>query len=342
MGFTTTAIEVGERVPWPDIMTRYGIAMLVGRTRRRLARMGNDGDQGFATRMSNAPIALNTGEANAQHYELPAAFFALFLGPRRKYSCCFYDDPECSLAEAEELALAETAARAGLGDGMRILELGCGWGSLSLWMAAAYPSARITSVSNSHSQRAHIVSEAGRRGLANLEVITADMNDFDTPGRFDRVISIEMFEHMSNWTALLERISGWLKPDGRLFVHVFAHSDVPYRFDTANRADWIARHFFTGGIMPSHGLIGRASPRFEVEADWRWSGSHYARTAEHWIGNFDREREAIDRILRDIYGADAALWRRRWRLFLLATAGLFGHQGGDIWGVSHYRLKPRH
>ena len=224
--------------------------------------------------------------------------------------------------------------------GQRILELGCGWGSLSLWMARHFPQARITSVSNSHSQRDYITRTARERGYGNLEVVTADMNAFATDERFDRVVSVEMFEHMSNWRALLGRIHGWLAPDGRLFIHVFNHRETPYRFEIDDREDWIAQHFFTGGIMPSHGLIRHFSSIFTVEAEWLWNGTHYQRTALDWLANYDRNVPQIEKILRKVYSGDWVLWRRRWRLFFLATAGLFGHANGTEWGVSHYRLAP--
>jgi len=207
-------------------------------------------------------------------------------------------------------------------------------------MAERLPNARITSVSNSASQRATIEAEARALGLTNLTVVTADMNDFDTAQKYDRVVSVEMFEHMANWRALLGRVHGWLAPGGKLFVHVFAHRSTPTRFDHTDEADWIAKYFFTGGIMPSHGLMRLFADLFTVEADWRWSGAHYRRTANDWLENFDRNADRIAPLLRGVYGADAALWQRRWRLFFLATAGLFGHAGGSEWGVSHYQLAP--
>lgn len=328
-----------ERLPLPDSVTRAGIALLVDRTRRKLVRADVTDEAAFAATMANYPIAEHVAAANEQHYELPPEFFALVLGPRRKYSCCLYEGAD-TLAEAEERALAETGHHADLADGQRILELGCGWGSLSLWMAEQFPAAEIVAVSNSRPQRAFIEAEAARRGLRHLRVITADMNEFAPEGRFDRVVSVEMFEHMSNWTALLRRIHGWLRPDGRLFLHVFSHRSMPYRFDHRDRADWIAQHFFTGGVMPSHGLIRHLPIPFAVEDEWRWSGSHYSRTAEDWLVNYDVHAGVIGRILGTVYGADAPLWRRRWRLFFLATARLFGDSGGATWGVSHYRLQP--
>jgi cyclopropane-fatty-acyl-phospholipid synthase len=333
------AIRAVETTPLPDPVTRAGIRYLVGTRRRSLARAPDSSAQ-FARDMLTHAIAEHTDAANAQHYELPPRFFALTLGARRKYSCCLYPTGHESLDQAEELALAETIAHADLADGQRILELGCGWGSLSLTMAERLPGATITAVSNSLPQRRHIQAEARARGLNNLIVITADMNSFVPTGRFDRVVSVEMFEHMANWQALLTRLRGWLEPEGRLFLHVFSHRSQPYRFDTADRTDWIAQHFFTGGIMPSHGLIAQFPGLFRVEADWRWSGTHYARTARDWLARFDANRAAIDQLLAQVYGGDARLWARRWRLFYLATEGLFGHAGGDEWGVSHYRLAP--
>ena len=249
-----------------------------------------------------------------------------------------------TLREAEEEALRQTVDHAGLADGQDILELGCGWGSLSLWMARRFPNARIVSVSNSQSQRQFIDAQAAARGLRNLVVITEDMNVF-APNRtfdrqlFDRIVSVEMFEHMMNWRALLFRARSWLKEDGRLFLHIFTHRAGAYLFDRANKEDWIAQHFFTGGVMPSHQLIRQYNDLFSVEREWRWSGTHYARTACDWLKNFDSHRDAIAEILRPVYGADTALWMRRWRWFFLATAGLFGHAAGNEWGVSHYLLK---
>jgi cyclopropane-fatty-acyl-phospholipid synthase len=207
-------------------------------------------------------------------------------------------------------------------------------------MARSFPAARVTAVSNSASQRAFILARAQERGLGNLEVVTCDMNVFDTDERFDRIVSVEMFEHMANWRGLLAKARGWVKPDGRLFVHVFTHRTTPYRFDLNDEADWIGKYFFSGGVMPSHGLIGHFPDLFTLEQDWRWSGLHYQRTALDWLANYDRNLPQIRPVLEEVYGRDATLWHRRWRLFYLATAGLFGHRGGNEWGVSHYRLKP--
>ena len=334
------AVIAAERLPLPDSLLRAGIGRMVGRTDETLARTPAHGDREFARRMSAFPIADHTADANEQHYELPAEFFGLILGPRRKYSSCFYADSAEDLAGAEDGALTLTMAHAALEDGQDVLELGCGWGSLTLRMAETFPASRITAVSNSRGQRTFIESQLRERGLANVTVITADMNTFE-PGRtYDRIVSVEMFEHMSNWRALLGRTRTWLRPDGRLFLHVFTHGKASYRFDHDDKDDWIAQHFFTGGIMPSHDLIRQYPDLYVVEADWTWSGDHYRRTADAWLRNFDRNRPAIMALLRRHYGKEAGLWRRRWRLFFLATAGLFGHRGGAVWGVSHYLLKP--
>ncbi|HTZ01357.1 MAG TPA: cyclopropane-fatty-acyl-phospholipid synthase family protein [Xanthobacteraceae bacterium] len=340
MNLAQVMIDVGERLPWPDAVTRTAIRGLVGRTRRRLARAPQVTDPQFAAAMAQFPIAMNAEAANAQHYEIPAEFFALVLGPQRKYSCCLFDGGAETLAAAEERALAVTARHAGLADGQRILELGCGWGSLSLWMARHFPSARITAVSNSHSQRAYIAAAAAQEALGNLDVVTADMNSFAPDGCFDRVVSVEMFEHMSNWRPLLVRMRDALAPGGRMFIHVFSNARTAYRFAAGDKSDWIAQYYFTGGIMPSHGLMRQFGDCFAVEDCWRWSGTHYRRTAAGWLANFDAKADAVAAVLRDVYGGEAALWQRRWRLFFLATMGLFGHAGGEEWGVSHYLLAP--
>ena len=340
MSMMSSAINAFERLPLPDAVTAAGITFLCDRTRRSLTQYEQDQDIVFLDEMRQRPVAEHTDAANDQHYEIPPEFFSHILGPRRKYSSCLYQSKGDTLAMAEEHALADTARHADLADGQEILELGCGWGSLSLWMAEHYPNSRITAVSNSHGQRSYIEGQAAERGFRNLRVITADMNDFTPPGTYDRVVSVEMFEHMANWQPLLERIRAVLKPDGRLFLHVFSHKTAPYRFDRENKADWIAQHFFTGGIMPSHGLIRRFDSLFNVEAEWLWNGVHYQRTALDWLANYDRNAAAIEVILKQVYGTGWVLWRRRWRLFFLATAGLFGNNNGTEWGVSHYRLSP--
>lgn len=333
-------IGAAERAPLPDALLTAGVDLLVAGARRKHGVPDTAHDEAFAADMVNYPIAVQPDEANRQHYEIPAAFFEKILGPRLKYSCCRFPYDETNLADAERIALDQTIENAGLADGQAILELGCGWGSLTLEMAERFPSAFIVAVSNSSSQRAFILARAAERNLNNVTVITADMAKFNADRRFDRIVSVEMFEHMSNWQALLAKTRSWLAEDGRLFIHVFTNRGRSYRFDHADPADWIAQHFFTGGIMPSEGLIDCFPDLYSVEARWHWSGEDYAKTARRWLAMFDQNDAEIRAILAQIYGPEAPVWRRRWRLFFLATAGLFGHAGGSVWGVSHYLLAP--
>jgi cyclopropane-fatty-acyl-phospholipid synthase len=339
MSFTSTIIGTAERVPLPDVIIRAAIHRLCSRTALRLATGNAESDAWFADAMAARAIAEHADAANAQHYEVPAAFFAQVLGPNRKYSSCFYKGPASTLQEAEEEALRQTVGHADLADGQSILELGCGWGSLSLWMARQFPHSLITAVSNSNSQREYIEEEARWRSLTNLRVITQDMNVFEPKAQFDRIVSVEMFEHMMNWRELMTRIGVWLKPDGRFFLHIYTHRSGAYLFNRNDGEDWIAQRFVTGGVMPSHHLIRQYADLFEVEKEWRWSGVHYQRTARDWLDNFDAHRDEIEGVLREVYGSDTALWIRRWRWFFLATSGLFGYAGGSEWGVSHYLLR---
>jgi cyclopropane-fatty-acyl-phospholipid synthase len=339
MSFVSTIIDTAERVPLPDLIIRAAIYRMCSRTATRLADGSGERDAAFAREMADRAIAGHADAANTQHYEVPAAFFARVLGPNRNYACLFYKGEASTLQEAEEEALRQTEAHADLADGQSILELGCGWGSLSLFMARRFPHSQIVAVSNSNSQREYVEGEAARRGLENLRVVTADMNAFDPAGTFDRIVSVEMFEHMLNWRQLLTRVRSWLKPDGRLFMHIFSHRSGTYLFDSADPDDWIAQHFFTGGVMPSHHLIRQYADMFEIEKEWRWSGTHYQRTALDWLANFDAHANEIEAVLRGLYGSDTALWMRRWRWFFLAMSGLFGYADGSEWGVSHYRMK---
>jgi cyclopropane-fatty-acyl-phospholipid synthase len=272
---------------------------------------------------------------------VPAEFFAHVLGPHRKYSCCWYPEGAATLEEAERASLELTCEHADLEDGMDVLELGCGWGSLTLFMAERYPGSRITAVSNSSSQRESILGRARERGLGNLEVITADVNAFEPEGHFDRVVSVEMFEHMRNWEELLRRIAGWIRPEGRALIHVFRHRERAYLFRTDGPANWMGRHFFTGGLMPGRELFREFAEDLAVTRIWDWDGTHYARTSEAWLRNLDRSRAEVMPILESTYGKrHARRWFRRWRVFFMACAELFGHAGGSEWGVSHYRLEP--
>jgi cyclopropane-fatty-acyl-phospholipid synthase len=341
------AISLAERGLVPEPLLRAGIRHLL---RDRLAaeeRRHADREEAlrrFVTRMAAAELAPTPEAANRQHYEVPTAFFRVVLGRHLKYSSALWEPGVASLDEAEAAMLERTCARADLSDGQRVLELGCGWGSLSLFMAARYPSARFLAISNSRSQGEHVRAEARARGLANLEVRTADMNGFaPEPGaRFDRIVSVEMFEHMRNWPELFRRVHGWLAPGGRVFVHVFAHRRFAYPFEVDGDGDWMARHFFTGGIMPSHDLPARIPGPLEVEESWLVPGTHYARTAEAWVERLDANRAAALAALgRDLPPAEARRQLHRWRIFFLACAELFGFRGGAEWVVSHHRLRAR-
>jgi cyclopropane-fatty-acyl-phospholipid synthase len=294
-------------------------------------------ENAFVAGMDTGPIALVPERANEQHYEVPAAFFGEVLGPRRKYSACLWPDAGGRLEQAEEAALAATCERAGIADGQQVLELGCGWGSLTLWIAERYPGCRVTAVSNSRPQRAHIAAVAEQHGLGNLEVVVADMNAFATDRRFDRVVSVEMFEHMRNWRALFARVHGWLEPGGRFFQHVFCHRAAPYEFLDQGPSDWMTRHFFAGGIMPSDDLPLRFQDHLRLVARWRWSGRHYARTLEAWLARMDARRERVWPVLEATYGPREVLrWWVRWRIFFMACAELFAWDQGREWYVAHY------
>ncbi|MCU0727048.1 MAG: cyclopropane-fatty-acyl-phospholipid synthase family protein [Planctomycetes bacterium] len=331
-------LRLAEKGRLPEFLIRYGIRRLcrrrLGDEERRDRSLAD-----FATLMRKGPVAPVPEKANEQHYELPPEFFRAVLGPRLKYSSCLYPTGRETLAEAEEAALHATAEHALLADGQRVLELGCGWGSLTLHMAGRFPGSRITAVSNSAPQREFILARAAERGQSNVEVLTADMNEFAAPDRYDRVVSVEMFEHMRNWEELLRRISGWLAPEGRLFLHVFAHRAHAYEFETGGRADWMGRHFFTGGIMPADRLLDEFAGDLAIEDRWVWDGTHYARTAKAWLANQDARRAELWPVLERIYGPAAKLWWNRWRIFFLSCAELFGFRRGSEWHVCHYRLR---
>ncbi|MBN1673838.1 MAG: class I SAM-dependent methyltransferase [Kiritimatiellae bacterium] len=333
-------VDAAEKGWLPDAAVRAGIRALHGRRlREERARWdAADGDRlaAFIRELRDKPIAVNTEQANAQHYELPSDFFRRMLGPHRKYSSAYWPEGVERLEEAEEAMLRLTCRRAGIADGMRVLDLGCGWGSLTLWVAAHYPRAQVTAVSNSESQRETILDRAAQRGLGNVRIITADMNAFVPEGRFDRILSVEMFEHMRNPEALMRRAARWLRPEGKLFVHVFAHRDYAYLFDISGEMDWMARHFFTGGMMPSRRLLPALDSGLCPAREWSVNGRHYARTLHAWLERLDAQREAILALFRTVYGNEAGRWFRRWRLFLMACEELFGYEHGNEWFVAHY------
>lgn len=338
----SSAIELMERGFVADCVTRAGIRRLC---EKRLAGLDRSpaAQDSFRQMVSSGPVALVPEKANEQHYEVPAEFFRLVLGARLKYSSCYWPTGGESLDAAEEESLRITCERAQIADGQRILELGCGWGSLTLWMAENYPQSHITAVSNSSSQREFILNAARQRGIdGRLSVVTADMNHFQPEETFDRVVSVEMFEHMNNHAELLRRVSTWLNDDGKLMVHIFCHRECSYRFVDANADDWMSRHFFSGGMMPAQDLLAGYQDHLIQTDAWIWNGRHYQKTLEAWLAKMDRQKVEILPLFAQTYGnVQAERWFQRWRVFFMACSELFAYRDGEEWFVGHFRFEKR-
>jgi cyclopropane-fatty-acyl-phospholipid synthase len=335
-------IQLAERGLATDGMIRSGIRRLL-RERLDAIELQSKTEAEWIKQLESSLLAVDTDAANEQHYELPPAYFQTVLGKHLKYSSGLWPKGSESLDESEAVMLEHTCERAELSDGQRILELGCGWGSLSLWMASHYPSSQIVALSNSNSQREYIKSQAVKRQLTNIEVVTCDINDFEPAGGFDRVVSVEMFEHVRNHRALLGLIADWLNPGGKLFVHIFAHKEHSYLFEANSAKDWMSQYFFTGGIMPSKDLLPTAAEKLVEEARWTVNGTHYSRTLEVWLQRQDQNADAVLKIFQNCYGKkDAKIWVQRWRIFYMACSELFAHNNGEEWPVMHYRFaKPQ-
>ncbi|MDH3201102.1 MAG: cyclopropane-fatty-acyl-phospholipid synthase family protein [Myxococcales bacterium] len=338
-------LRMAEAGVFPDGLLRWGTRHLLRRRLRESVwgdlEIRTQQETDLVKRLAAGPIAISPDAANEQHYEVPAPFFELVLGPRLKYSCCYWDADTRDLAAAEEAMLELTASRARIEDGMRVLDLGCGWGSFSLWAAERFPNASILAVSNSPFQREFIEERAAERGLRNVCAQTADINDFDPSKLFDRVVSIEMMEHVRNHRALFERIARWLAPGGSAFAHIFCHRSHAYTYEIEDTSDWMARNFFTGGMMPSESLFHHHQDHLLVREQWRVDGKHYQKTCSAWLERLDRSRESALRILADGYGGEGVRWFHRWRLFFIACSELFAYRGGTEWFVAHYRWEPR-
>ncbi len=339
-------MDLAERGLLPDWAIRAGIRRLCAqRLREEGAADAVTAWTHFQRCLDNlreSAVAIHTDAANAQHYELPPRFFELCLGKRLKYSSCYYPRGNETLEQAEEAMLSLYGERAELADGQDVLELGCGWGSLTLWMAQRYPQSRITAVSNSAPQREFILARCRTSGLGNVEVITQDVNRLElASSRFDRCVSIEMFEHMRNYAVLLERIASWLRADGKLFVHIFCHRELMYPFETQGDDNWMGRHFFTGGLMPSADTLLWFQHDLTIERQWRLSGTHYEKTANAWLANQDSNCAEVLKVLEQAYGDQARVWHQRWRMFWMACAELFGYRGGNEWLVAHYLFSKR-
>lgn len=327
----------------PDVLLRFAMRRLNAATRRSLEQPSQEVQKerfmAFIEDLKQSDIAINTSAANEQHYECPTEFFTTVLGARRKYSCCYWDEIITNLDQAEEAMLDITAKRARIENGQRILDLGCGWGSMSLYLAQKFPKSRITGVSNSRAQKQFIDTEAKKHNLTNLEIITCDVNKLSLQDTFDRVVSIEMFEHVRNYDRLFGKIHSLLNDDGMLFVHIFCNRRYAYPYTTDDDS-WISKHFFTGGIMPSDHLLLYFAKYFETIGHWNVNGLQYKRTCDEWLNKMDDANDRVMHIFKEAYGADNALKHfSYWRIFFMACAELFGMYHGTEWFVSHYLFR---
>lgn len=340
------AVNLAEKAYIPDPLIRMKIRRLLRERVQALYKGGAERAysrfETFKTYLSTGDISEHSEASKRQHYELPAEFFAAVFGKHVKYSSGYWPSEDTTLDESEDRMLELTCERAELEDGQDILELGCGWGSLTLWMAEKYPNSKITAVSNAEGQKAWIHKAAKQRGLSNIEVITSDIAELELEGSFDRVVSVEMFEHLRNYKALLKKISALLKDDGLLFVHVFCHREYGYRFESAGEDNWMGKYFFSGGVMPSDQLFFQFQDDLVMQKHWIVNGVHYAKTCRAVLDNIDAKKEELLELFKRTYGnQEAERWFQRWRIFFMAYEETFRFRNGEEWWVSHNLMRKR-
>jgi len=339
------AITLAEKNFFPDWLIRLGIRKLMKEKLSELSSIyvsdGYERKKDWVDSMNKSPLAFSPKKANEQHYEVPSKFFQQVSGPRMKYSSCFWDSSTTNLYDAENQMLDITIRRSGIEDGMRVLDLGCGWGSLSIYIAEKLSQCNVVSVSNSQDQGNYILKEVQKKGLTNLSFIKADMNTLHTDITFDRIISVEMFEHMRNYRLLLNKIAGWLKKNGKLFIHIFCHNDYAYPYETNTDSDWMTRYYFTGGMMPSYDLLEYFQDDLDLEKSWKINGNHYRKTCRAWLNTQDKRREKIMEIFQQFYGDEGELWFNRWRIFWMACEELFAYNEGEEWFIGHFLMEKK-
>ncbi|XDD52324.1 cyclopropane-fatty-acyl-phospholipid synthase family protein [Leptospira sp. WS92.C1] len=338
--------DLMEKNIFPDWLIRFCIRKLLAQRLKQEDKGSLEKNQkhlmSYVDALKKSPIAIHTSAANEQHYEVPAEFFKLVMGKHMKYSSGYWETKTTSFEESERRMLEITCQRAKIENGMSVLDLGCGWGSLSLYLAENFPKSQITGVSNSKSQKKFIDAEAKNRGLKNLTILTADMNGFKITKKFDRLVSVEMLEHMKNYEILFEKFAGFLKSRGLFFVHIFTHHKFTYPFEIIDDTDWMSKYFFTGGQMPSHNLFLYFQKDFIIQDQWVVNGNHYARTSEAWLSGMYKNRESVLKILSQTYGTDQSLkWFVYWKVFFMACAELWKYKNGEEWIVSHYLFSKR-
>ena len=321
----------------PDALIKIAARYI---SNKRISKSSIDYDKPeIISALSKGVVAEKTSDANKQHYEVPPEYFYHVLGTNLKYSCSLFDNVNL-LDEAETSMLELYIERANIKDGHKILDLGCGWGSFSLYIAKKYPNTNITSVSNSSDQITYIKNEAQKRGLPNIKAYRMDVNSLELNTQFDRIISIEMFEHLRNYKLILSSLNNLLKPDGRLFIHIFCHKKLTYFYEMKNNFDWMTKYFFQGGIMPSKDIFEYFDDELEIINQWDINGNHYSKTCKAWLNNHYINRKKILDVFQKHYDKPK-IWFNRWRIFFLSCEAFFALNNGKEYFVSHYLLKKK-